>query len=259
MICGDDKVEAVEMPLAEARAKGAMALFGEKYGERVRVVTMGNSVELCGGTHCCTTGQIGYFRILSESSIAAGVRRIEALTSAAAVADARKTEELLGELSLLLRTKKDAVRERIAAIQEQNAALERQLATQRKKAAAETAGELLGNLKEAAGVKVLAEAIDGAEMAGLRTMLDGIRKTMKEGVVVLGGVKDGKVALLVNLSPEVVKRGGHAGNLLRELAPRVGGKGGGKAEIAQGGGTDAAKLPEALAAVPEIVARMLAR
>ena len=258
MICSDDKVEAVEMPKADAQAKGAMALFGEKYGERVRVVTMGTSVELCGGTHCRATGQIGYFRIISESSIAAGVRRIEALTSAAAVADARKADELLGELSLLLKTKKDAgLRERIAALQEQNAALERQLESQRKKAAAETAGELLGNVKDVAGVKVLAAALDGTGMAGLRTMLDGIRKTLKEGVVVLGGVQDGKVALLVNLSPEVVKRGGHAGNLLKELAPKVGGKGGGKAEIAQGGGTDAAKLPEALAAVPEIVAKMI--
>jgi alanyl-tRNA synthetase len=186
------------------------------------------------------------------------VRRIEALTSAAAVSDARKADELLGELSLLLKTKKDAgLRERIIALQEQNAALERQLESQRKKAAAETAVELLGNVKDVAGVKVLAAALDGTAMAGLRTMLDSIRKTLKEGVVVLGGVQDGKVALLVNLSPEVVKRGGHAGNLLKELAPKVGGKGGGKAEIAQGGGTDAARLPEALAAVPEILLNML--
>lgn len=109
------------------------------------------------------------------------------------------------------------------------------------------------------GVKVLAAPLEGLDMAGLRTMLDSIRKKLKEGVIVLGGVRDGKVALLVNISPEIVKRGGHAGNLLKQLAPIVGGKGGGKAKIAQGGGTDAAKLPEALAMAPEMVAEMLKR
>jgi len=259
MICRGDRIGTVELTLAEALAKGAMALFGEKYGERVRMVTMGDSVELCGGTHCQSTGQIGYFRIVSEGSIAAGVRRIEALTGAAAVAEARRSDDLLGELALLLKSKKEALRDRIAVLQDQNTALERELESQRKKAAVETAGALLGNIKEVAGVKVLAEALEGADMAGLRTMLDGIRKTLKEGVVVLGGVKDGKVALLVNVSPEVVKRGGHAGNLLKQLAPLVGGKGGGKAEIAQGGGTNAAKLPQALAMAPQMVLNMLGK
>jgi alanyl-tRNA synthetase len=236
-----------------------MALFGEKYGERVRMVTMGSSMELCGGTHCRSTGQIGYFRIVSESSIAAGVRRIEGLTGAAAVGDARKSEELLGHLALLLKTKKDALHERITALQEQSAALERELEASRRKAASAAAGELLGNVKDVAGTKLLAAVIEGADAGGLRTTLDGIRKTFKEGAVVLGGTKDGKAALVVSLSPEIVKRGGHAGNLLKELAPKVGGKGGGKPEMAQGGGTEPAKLSEALASVGEMLLNMLGK
>src|SRR5207237_1225073 len=123
MIMDDYKVITDELPIAEAKAKGAMALFGEKYGDRVRVVQMGPSVELCGGTHAQSTGQIGYCRIVSESSVAAGVRRIEALTGAAAVADARKTDEMLNSLALMLKTKRDAVKERFTALQEENAAL----------------------------------------------------------------------------------------------------------------------------------------
>jgi len=259
MIVADDKVDAREMPIADAKAKGAMALFGEKYGERVRVVTMGPSIELCGGTHCRTTGQIGYCRIVSESSIAAGVRRIEALTGAAAVADARKTEELAGRLALLLKTRKEALCERVEALQEQSAALERELEGLRRKAASAAAGELLSNVQDVAGVRLLAARIEGADAAALRTTLDGIRKTFKEGAVVLGGVKEGRVALLVNFSPEVVKRGGHAGNLLKALAPHVGGKGGGKPDMAQGGGTDVGKLAAALAAASELLAKMLTK
>ncbi|MCY3024440.1 MAG: alanine--tRNA ligase [Planctomycetota bacterium] len=257
MVAADLPVDIQELPIAEARAKGAMALFGEKYGERVRVVSMGPSIELCGGTHCRSTGQIGYVRIISESSIAAGVRRMEALTGAAAVADARKTDEQLSRLALLLRTKKEAVHERVVALQEEKAAVERKLESLRKKAATAAAGELLGNVQDVAGVKLLAAQIAGADAAALRTTLDGIRKTFKEGAVVLGGVKEGKVALLVNFSPEIVKRGGHAGNLLKALAPKVGGKGGGKPDMAQGGGTDAAKLPEALEAVAGMLGAMI--
>src|SRR5205823_10474129 len=142
MVASDHKVDTQELPIAEARAKGAMALFGEKYGDRVRVVQMGPSIELCGGTHCKTTGQIGYCRIVSESSVAAGVRRIEALTGAAAVADARRTDELLNNLALMLKTKREAVKDRFTALQDENAALHRELESLRKKAANAAAGEL---------------------------------------------------------------------------------------------------------------------
>ncbi len=257
MIVSDFAVDTQELPIAEARAKGAMALFGEKYGDRVRVVQMGPSVELCGGTHCRTTGQIGYCRIVSESSVAAGVRRIEALTGAGAVADARKTDDMLNQLALMLKTKREAVKERFAALQEETTALHRELESFRKKAANVAAGELLSGVVTVNGIKLLAAKIDGADATALRTTLDGIRKQLPEGAIVLGGAKDGKVALLVSFSPEIVKRGGHAGNLLKELAPKVGGKGGGKPDMAQGGGTDVAKLGEALAAVGAMVSMMV--
>ncbi|HLX63243.1 MAG TPA: alanine--tRNA ligase [Planctomycetota bacterium] len=257
MVTSDYPVDTQELPIAEARARGAMALFGEKYGDRVRVVQMGPSIELCGGTHCKTTGQIGYCRIVSESSVAAGVRRIEALTGAAAVADARRTDEMLNNLALMLKTKREAVKERFVALQDENAALNRELESLRKKAANLAAGELLNQVVEVKGAKLLAAHVDNADAAGLRTTLDGIRKNLPEGAVVLAGTKDGKVALLVSFSPEIVKRGGHAGNLLKDLAPKVGGKGGGKPDMAQGGGTDAGKLAAALAAVKEGLGGML--
>jgi len=258
MLVSENKAVNTEvLPIAEAKSKGAMALFGEKYGDKVRVVTMGPSVELCGGTHCVTTGQIGYIRIIAENSVAAGVRRIEALTGLGAVHDARRNDELLNKLALLLKTKKETVFDRFTALQEEKVALERELESLRKKAANAAAGDLLSGVKDVSGAKLIAANVEGADANALRTTLDGIRKNLKEGAVVLGGAKDGKVALLVSFSPEIVKRGGHAGNLLKELAPKVGGKGGGKPDMAQGGGSDIAKLSEALASVEAMLQAML--
>jgi alanyl-tRNA synthetase len=257
LIAGDFPVSTEELPIAEAKAKGAMALFGEKYGDRVRVVQMGPSVELCGGTHCQTTGQIGYCRIVAESSVAAGVRRIEALTGAAAVADARRTDEMLNSLALLLKVRRDEVQKRFEALQEENAGLARELESFKKKAANAAAGELVSEAVVVNGVKMLAAVVDGADATALRSTLDGIRKSLREGAVILGGAKDGKVALLVSLAEDVVAKGGHAGNVLKELAPKVGGKGGGKPDMAQGGGTEVGKLKDAIAAAPGILAKLL--
>jgi alanyl-tRNA synthetase len=218
---------------------------------------MGPSKELCGGTHCSSTGQIGYFRIVSESSVAAGVRRIEALTGANAVADARHSDELLNNLAMLLKTRRETVQERFKALQDEKAALERELESFRKKAANASAGELLSQTKDVKGTPLLAAVIDGADTVALRSTLDGLRKTLKEGAVVLAGVKEGKVALLVSLSPEIIQRGGHAGNLLKELAPKVGGKGGGKPDKAEGGGSQPENVKSALASVEAILAAML--
>ena len=248
LVIADFPIDTQEMAIADAKAKGAMALFGEKYGERVRVVAMGPSTELCGGTHCHRTGEIGYFRIVSENSVSAGVRRIEAFTGSGAVADARKTDEMLNRLALLLKTKREAVFERFTAMQSEKTALERELESYRKKAANAAADDLLSKVKDISGAKILVAALDGADANSLRTTLDGIRKNLKDGAVVLGGAKDGKVALLVSVPPELVQRGLHAGNLLKDVAPKVGGKGGGKPDMAQGGGTDTAKLGEALTA-----------
>jgi len=245
------------LPIAEAKKRGAMMLFGEKYGDTVRVVTMGPSVEFCGGTHVKTTGEIGYCRIVSEGSVSAGVRRIEALTGAGAVADARRNDALLTELALLLKTKKEAVKDRFVALQEEKSALERELESLKKKLANAAAGELVNNVKDIKGAKLLAANIDGADAAGLRTTLDGIRKNLKDGVVVLAGTKDGKVALLVSVAADATARGAHAGNILKDVAPKVGGKGGGKPDMAQGGGQDVSKVNEALAAAESVLAGML--
>jgi len=253
----DEPVETAEKPIAEAKAMGAMALFGEKYGDVVRVVQMGPSVELCGGTHVKRTGEIGYFRLVSEGSVSAGVRRIEALTGEAAVAHARVTDETLAKVAGTLKAKPDALLERLKALQDEKAALEREVESFKKKAANAAAGELLSQVKEVNGAKLLAASIPEADANTLRTTLDGIRKKMPDAAVVLGGVKDGKVALLVSFSADLVKRGAHAGNLLKELAPKVGGKGGGKPDMAQGGGTDGAKLPDALAAAEALLSAML--
>jgi alanyl-tRNA synthetase len=218
---------------------------------------MGPSIELCGGTHCRRTGEIGYFRIVSESSVAAGVRRIEALTGVTAVNDARKVDDMLSRLALSLKVKKEAVAERLAALQAERAAATRELEGLLARAANAAAGDLLSKVIEVNGAKLLAAPVENADAAGLRTTLDGIRKTFKEGAVVLGGTKDGKVALLVSMPAELVQRGAHAGNLLKELAPKVGGKGGGKPDMAQGGGSDVAKLPEALESARGMLAAML--
>jgi alanyl-tRNA synthetase len=240
---------------AKAREMGAMALFGEKYGDSVRLVMMGPSKELCGGTHCERTGQIGYFRVLSESSIAAGVRRIEAVTGAAAVAEAQRVTSTLTGLARTLKTKAEDVAVRIEALQTELAARERELESHRKKAANAAAGELLHQARDIKGVQVLAAGVEGADADALRTTLDGLRKEMPEGAVVLAGTRDGKVSLLVSCSPEAVKRGVKAGDLLKQLAPIVGGKGGGKPEMAQGGGTDGSKVAELLKAADELVAK----
>jgi alanyl-tRNA synthetase len=253
----DFPVVIAQKPIAEAKAMGAMALFGEKYGDVVRVVQMGPSTELCGGTHVKTTGEIGYIRIVSESSISAGVRRIEALTGEAAVADARATDDLVGGIALSLKIRKDTLADRIQQMQAERASLEKELGELKKKLAGAAAGELLSKVKTVAGTQFLATQVEGADANALRDTLDGIRKQFKDGVVVLGGVKDGKVALIVSLTKEVQARGGHAGNILKEIAAKVGGKGGGKPDMAQGGGTNPAGLPEALAAAEALLAGML--
>ena len=247
-------IETVNTTLAKAREEGAMALFGEKYGDKVRMVRMGPSVELCGGTHCQRTGEIGYFCVMTESSIAAGVRRIEAVTGAAAVAEAQRVRATLSGIARTLKSKSEEVPARIEALQAELAARERELASHRKKAANAAAEDLVSQAKDVKGVKLLASRVDGADANALRTTLDGVRKSLPDAVVVLAGIKGDKVSLLVNCSKESVKRGAKAGVLLKQLAPIVGGKGGGKPEMAQGGGSDASKVPELLKAAEGLLA-----
>ena len=250
-------VETAEKPIAEARALGAMALFGEKYGDMVRVVTMGNSVELCGGTHVSRTGEMGYFRIVHEGSVSSGIRRIEALTGQGAIEHARRIDETLATASAVLKATPESLLERLKAMQDEKAALERELHAFKTKAAHSAAGDLLAQTKDLNGAKFIAAALDGLDATALRSTLDGLRKQFPAGAVVLAGNKDGKVALLVSLSPELVKRGGHAGNILKEIAPLVGGRGGGNPELAQGGGQDFAQAAEALKKAEDLLVKML--
>lgn len=243
------------LPIEEAKKKGAMALFGEKYDDLVRVLTMGNgySVEFCGGTHVSRTGDIGLFKIVSESGIAAGVRRIEAVTGEAALNWCHSVEQQLDEIATVVKGSRESVVERVQGLNEQARHLEKELERMKAKLASAQGSDLLSKAVEVNGVKVLAAQLEGVEAKALRDTIDQIRNKLGQSVVVLATVQDGKVALAAGVSKDLTKQV-KAGDLVRELAGKVGGKGGGRPDMAQGGGTDAAALPAALESVAEFVA-----
>lgn len=243
------------LPIEEAKKKGAMALFGEKYDDLVRVLTMGNgySVEFCGGTHVSRTGDIGLFKIVSESGIAAGVRRIEAVTGEAALNWCHSVEQQLDEIATVVKGSRESVVERVQGLNEQARHLEKELERMKAKLASAQGSDLLSKAVEVNGVKVLAAQLEGVEPKALRDTIDQIRNKLGQSVVVLATVQDGKVALAAGVSKDLTKQV-KAGDLVRELAGKVGGKGGGRPDMAQGGGTDAAALPAALESVAEFVA-----
>ena len=240
------------MPLDEAREKGAAALFGEKYDDQVRVVGMGEtSLELCGGTHVKRTGDIGFFRIVSESGIAAGVRRFEALTGDAARRHAMGQGDILERLAGLFRTgvgdledKARGIQSRVKTLENKIEQLQGQLAAGGRDASPEQ------DIQQVGDVRLLAARHDGVDVKGLRVMLDRLRDKIGSGVVVVGGVHNDKASILAGVTPDLVGTC-HAGKLIAELAPMVGGKGGGKADMAQGGGTDTDSLDQALGAAAE--------
>jgi alanyl-tRNA synthetase len=243
------EVISEEMAYDDAIRAGALAFFGEKYGERVRVVRMGEfSTELCGGTHVRRTGDIGLFRIAGESGVAAGVRRLEAATGAGALAAVRRQEEILTGLSRLLRSPSDeeaaAKLERLLAQQRE---LERRVAELQGKLAGGASRDVLADARRVDGITVLATRVDGLDDRGLREMADRLRERIGSGVVVLGAERDGRALLLAAVTPDLTPRY-HAGNLIKQLAPLVGGGGGGRPDFAQAGGKDPGKLDEALAA-----------
>ncbi|MEM9758395.1 MAG: alanine--tRNA ligase [Pseudomonadota bacterium] len=247
------------MDMESARAAGAMALFGEKYGDEVRVLTMGEdnfSVELCGGTHVDRTGDIGLLRIVSEGGLAAGVRRIEAVTGSGALADMRATDEALGEVCDSLRANRDGVADKVAALRGQTRELEKELARLKQKLASSAGSDITASAREVEGVRVLATTVDGADPGSLRGIMDQCKNKLGSGVILLAAVNDDKVALVAGVTKDLTDRV-RAGDLMKEFAGRVGGKGGGRPDMAQGGGTDAAALPDALAAVPDWVAETL--
>lgn len=257
-ILEDRSVTWLQKPMKAAVAEGAMALFGEKYGDIVRVVSIdGFSRELCGGTHVDHTGQIGPFLIVSEGSVAAGVRRIEALTGAAATNRMLTQQRLLDQVSRDLRTTWQDLPDAISQIQERVRTTEREMANLRSKLAGSLVDDLLQSVVDHAGIPVISARVPVGRRDALRQLADQLRDRQASLVVVLGAVFDGKPALLASVTPDVVKRGLKAGDLIREIAPLVDGRGGGRPDLAEAGGKNPDGLDAALAAVPGIVARVV--
>ncbi|WP_370242790.1 alanine--tRNA ligase [Alteromonas abrolhosensis] len=237
------------MDLDEAKASGAMALFGEKYDEKVRVVTMGPfSVELCGGTHVTRTGDIGLFKITSEAGIASGVRRIEAVTGEHALEVVQTQQATLSSLSALLKTDSQNVLERVVSLQNQTKELEKALNSAKQKLASQQGADMLSNAVEINGVKVLIANLEGVEAKSLRSMMDDIKNRIGEGIVVLGVANDAKVNLIAGVTKNLTSKV-KAGELVNFVASQVGGKGGGRPDMAQAGGDQPENLGQALDSV----------
>ena len=246
------------MSLEEAKKTGAMALFGEKYADEVRVVDMGGySIELCGGTHVSSTGRIGRFKILSESGVAAGVRRIEAITGDRVYAWYEGRDRLLTEAAGLLRSTPDTLAAAIRKLQEELKGAKSENESLRARQARDAMGDAQSRIKEVKGVKLLAMQIPGADMNGLRELCDEWKQKLGKGVVVLFSEADGKVNLAVMVTDDAIKEGVHAGNLIKQIAPMVGGGGGGRPNMAQAGGKNPAGIDEAIAACEGILAAQL--
>ena len=242
------------MSIDEAKKTGAMALFGEKYGDSVRVVSMGDfSKELCGGTHVKHTGDIASFKILSESGVAAGVRRIEAITGSNVIAYYKKQEELLKEAAAAAKTQPASLIEKIQHLMADNKALSSELDSLKAKMAKDSLGNVLDSVTEVKGVKVLAAKVPGVDMNGLRDLSDNLCEKMGGGIAVLISEADGKVNLVAKATDDAIAKGAHAGNLIKAIAPIVGGGGGGRPNMAQAGGKNPAGIEECIKAVAGVV------
>ncbi|HAH3876830.1 TPA: alanine--tRNA ligase [Escherichia coli] len=242
-------IETNIMDLEAAKAKGAMALFGEKYDERVRVLSMGDfSTELCGGTHASRTGDIGLFRIISELGTAAGVRRIEAVTGEGAIATVHADSDRLSEVAHLLKGDSNNLADKVRSVLERTRQLEKELQQLKEQAAAQESANLSSKAIDVNGVKLLVSELSGVEPKMLRTMVDDLKNQLGSTIIVLATVAEGKVSLIAGVSKDVTDRV-KAGELIGMVAQQVGGKGGGRPDMAQAGGTDAAALPAALASV----------
>lgn len=241
-------VETEETDIETAKAKGAMALFGEKYGDNVRVLSMGGnfSVELCGGIHANRTGDIGLLKIISEGGVASGVRRIEAVTGAAALAYLNAGEEQLKEAASLVKGSRDNLIDKLSAVLERNRALEKQLEQLQAKAASAAGDDLSASAQDVKGVKVLAVRLDGQDGKALLALVDQLKNKLGRAVILLGSVHEDKVVLVAGVTKDLTGQL-KAGDLMKQAAAAVGGKGGGRPDMAQGGGVDAGALDAALA------------
>lgn len=246
------------MSLEDAKKTGAMALFGEKYGDEVRVVSMGDfSRELCGGTHVHNTGEVMLFKIVSESGIAAGVRRIEALTGRGVIEFYQKEEEQLHEAAKALKSAPAEVAEKIAHLQAELKALHSENESLKSRLASESLGDVMDQVTEVKGVKLLAASVPDVDMNGLRELGDQLKEKLGEGVLVLASARDGKVSLVAMVTEEAQKAGAHAGNLVKAAAALVGGGGGGRPNMAQAGGKNPDGIPAMIAKVPELLEAQL--
>ncbi len=246
------------MGIEDAKKTGAMALFGEKYGDEVRVVTMGEfSKELCGGTHVSNTGEILTFKILSESGVAAGVRRIEALTGDGVLAYYRRLETELSEAAAVVKATPATLTEKLRHMMQEMKALSAENESMKSKLAKDALGDVSNNIKEVGGTKLLATKVEGVDMNGLRDLGDQMKQQIGEGVIVLASAADGKVNLIVMATEEAIGKGAHAGNLIKAIAPCVGGGGGGRPNMAQAGGKNPAGIDDALAKAEEVLKEQL--
>ena len=249
-IAGNSPVVTEVMDIEEAKKTGAMALFGEKYGDSVRVVSMGDySKEFCGGTHVKNTGDIANFKIVSESGVAAGVRRIEAITGANVIAYYKNLEAALNEAANTAKVKPAALAEKISHMQAEIKALNSEIESLKAKAAKDALGDVMNNVTEVKGVKLLSAKVPGVDMNGLRDLADSLCDKMGGGVAVLVSESDGKVNLVAKATDDAIAKGAHAGNLIKAIAGIVGGGGGGRPNMAQAGGKNPAGIDECVAAV----------
>ena len=255
-ILANAATQAEVMALEAAQKSGAMMLFGEKYADEVRVLSIGSSKELCGGTHVSRTGDIGLFKIVSEGGVAAGIRRVEAITGENALRYAQEQERRVQGMSALLKVQPDEVAERVAGILDNVRALEKELARLKGKLAASQGDELVSQAVEVGGVKVLAALLEGADVPTLRDTMDKLKDKLKSAAIVLASVGEGKVSLIAGVTADHTAKV-KAGELVNFVAQQVGGKGGGRPDMAQAGGTQPENLPAALAGVKEWVAGKL--
>jgi alanyl-tRNA synthetase len=254
-ILGNTQVHTDEMDIESAKSKGAMALFGEKYGKNVRVLSMGKndfSVELCGGTHVNQLGDIGLFRITSEAGVSAGVRRIEALTGFDAYQFDKTLEANLHAIAKLTKSSREQVTDKVMQLLKQQKTLEKQINSLQKRLASSQGDELLDRAKKINGVKVLSAIVEGVSGKDLRDIADKLKDKLGSAVVVLAAVNDEKIALVAGVSKNLTGKY-QAGKILNHVAQQVGGKGGGRADMAQGGGTEVAHLSKALESVSTLI------
>jgi alanyl-tRNA synthetase len=255
-ILRNEPTSARIMKFDDAVKSGAMALFGEKYSDEVRVLDIGSSRELCGGTHVARTGDIGFFKITSQGGVAAGVRRVEATTGEGALAWVQAMEDERHFVEGFYQATGDALKEKLKAEREEKKALEKELARLKSRIASSHGEDLAAQAVEVKGIKVLAATLDGADAKTLRETLDRLKDKLKSAAIVLGSTAGGKVSLIAGVTPDLTAKL-KAGDLVNYVAQQVGGKGGGRPDMAQAGGTDAAKMPAALGSVRQWVEQRL--